>query len=88
MRFNTEFTTGPDGYLLQSIKTGDTTETAVNGDASFAFTYQTVQGFELPSLVTIRPSTTEPWHYALTDCKTVTGATIKLGPPKSGPAQP
>jgi hypothetical protein len=82
MRFATEFTTGPDGFLLGSVKTGDTTDTAINKEATFAFTYQTVQGFQLPSLVTVKPSTSEAWHYALTDCKARHGIIIKTGLPK------
>jgi hypothetical protein len=82
MRFATEFTIGPDGFLLGSVKTGDTTDTAINKEATFDFTYETVQGFQLPSRVTVRPSTSEAWHYALTDCKAMRGTIIKTGLPK------
>ena len=82
MRATTEFSSGPDGFLLSSVKTAPTTDPNTNTEAGFAYTYQTVQGFQLPSLVTITPSTTEPWHYTLTDCKVMTGIMIEVGPPK------
>jgi len=82
MRFTTEFTPGPEGFLLGSVKTGSTNDTSVTLEATFTFAYQTVQGFQLPSLVTVTPATKEAWHYGLTDCKAVKGAAIKVGPPK------
>ena len=44
--------------------------------------YQTVQGFQLPSLVTVTASTSETWYYDLTDCKAMTGITLNVGPPR------
>jgi hypothetical protein len=82
MRASTEFTTGPNGFLLSSVRTGPTTDPAMNNEATFAFTYQTVGGFQLPSMVTVTPATTEAWHYALTDCKAMRGVVIEVGPPK------
>jgi hypothetical protein len=82
IRFTTEFSTGPNGFLLSSVKTGDTTDGAASKDATFTFTYQPVQGFQLPAMVTITPAVPETWHYALTDCKARTGVTIKVGLPK------
>jgi len=81
MRFATEFIGGPSGYVLESVKTGSTSDASAAGEAGFSFTYQTVQGFQLPSLVTVTPSTTEPWHYSLTGCKVVVGFTIHVLPP-------
>lgn len=81
MRFTIEFAAGPSGYLLQSVKTSSTSDPETAGEAGFAYTYQTVQGFELPSAVTVSPSTTEPWHYSLSDCKTVAGIMLKVAPP-------
>ena len=80
MRFTTEFVSGPHGFLLQSVKTGDITGSASQAD--FAYTYQKVQEFQLPSEITVKPSTSEPWHYGLTDCKVVAGAVIEVGLPK------
>jgi hypothetical protein len=81
MRFSTDFTDGPDGFLLDSIKTGSTTDATSAGEARFTFTYQTVQGFQLPSLVAVDPTTKETWHYALTDCKVMKGVVLEVRPP-------
>jgi hypothetical protein len=80
LRFATEFGPGPDGLLLASVKTGSTTGDT-NGEARFAYTYQTMQGFQLPLEVNVSPTTTEPWHYALADCKVVKSITIHVAPP-------
>lgn len=79
MRFTTEFMNGPNGFLLESTKTWPATSTASDGEATFAYTYQTVQGFQLPSLVTVTASTSETWYYDLTDCKAMTGITLNVG---------
>jgi hypothetical protein len=71
MRFSTNFEAGPQGFVLASVKTGQTTNTAVGGDATFAYTYQSVDGIHLPQMVTVTPATTGMWHYGLTDCKVV-----------------
>ncbi|NUQ27242.1 MAG: hypothetical protein HOQ35_01810 [Acidobacteriaceae bacterium] len=83
LRLTTEFSPGPNGFLLSSVATGNTTETAVTRDATFAFAYQQVQGFQLPASVTIKPATPEVWHYTLNDCKATTGITIEIGLPKT-----
>jgi hypothetical protein len=82
MRFTTEFVDGPNGYLLKSIQTGTTTNQNAAGDAIFAYTYQTVQGYQIPSLVTVTGPTPEVWRYALTDCKAISGIIVKVGLPK------
>jgi hypothetical protein len=79
MRFSTEFTDGPDGLLLNSIKTGD--PTGASKDATFAYTYQTVQGFQIPFELTATPAIPETWHYVLTDCKATKGVVINVAPP-------
>lgn len=76
MRFTTDFKTGPDGFLLASVKTGDTTDPATSKVASFAYTYQTVQGFQLPVQVVVTSATSETWHYDLADCKARKGISI------------
>jgi hypothetical protein len=81
-RFTTEFVNGANGFLLESLKTGAATDAASRGDASFAYTYQPVQGVLLPSQLTATQlSTAEAWRYDLTDCKVVKGIVIKVGPP-------
>jgi len=85
IRATTEFTQGPNGFLLSSITTGPTTDPAARGDATFSYTYQTVKGFQLPSLVTMNLSPSEIWRYTLTDCKVTAGVAIQVGPPPSSP---
>lgn len=83
LRFSTEFINGPDGYLLESVKT--TSEIGSNGkwESTFGYAYQTVQGFQLPSVVTVtQEATPEIWRYSLNDCKVVTGIRVEVGPPK------
>lgn len=76
-QFTTGFTSGPAGYLLQSISTESS-----GGRAKFDYTYQTVQGVQLPMDVFISPATTEPWRYSLSDCKVMKGIVVQIGPPK------
>ncbi|MGB9030988.1 MAG: hypothetical protein WCC27_12780 [Acidobacteriaceae bacterium] len=80
MRFESDFISGPSGFVLGSVKTGSTSDPSAAGEAGFSYSYQTVQGVQLPYLVTVTPSTTEPWHYTLTDCKVATGITIHVLP--------
>lgn len=81
MHFSAEFTKGPDGFVLSSIKTGATTEMTAKYDASALFTYQTVQGIQIPASISVIPPTPETWNYALTDCKVDKGIVIHVGPP-------
>jgi len=79
-RFATDFEPGPDGYLLKSVKTGSTSGDT-NGEATFAYSYQPVDGFQLPLEVTVSPSRNEPWHFSLGDCKVISGITVHVAPP-------
>ena len=71
MRFSTDFESGPQGFVLSSVKTGRTPDTTSGSEATFAYTYQTVDGIQIPDLVTVNPATTGKWHYRLADCKAV-----------------
>lgn len=71
MRFSTDFERGPNGFVLTSVTTGQTTDTMSGGDATFAYTYQTVDEIQIPDTVTVTPATTSKWHYRLTDCKVI-----------------
>jgi len=82
LRFATEFSAGTDGFLLSSVRTGSTTDGSTNTDATFAFTYQSVQNFQLPQSVTVTPGSPEKWQYTLTDCKAMKGIYIQTGLPK------
>jgi len=81
-RFATEFVSGPDGLLLGYLKTAGSDK---SGEATFAFAYQRVQGFQLPSSVTVTSSANETWRYTLTGCKVMTGIPIEVGLPISNP---
>jgi hypothetical protein len=81
--FATEFTTGPNGYLIQSVRTGSGTEAGTSWDAIFVYRYQTIQSFQLPAEVAVtQVATGEKWDYSLDDCKAVTGTVINLQAPK------
>lgn len=82
MRFSTEFEPGPQGFVLASVKTGQTTDPATGGEVGFAYTYQTVDGIQIPDMVTVTPATTGKWHYRLTDCKVVKFVKIRVSPPR------
>ncbi len=49
MRFATDFVNGPHGFLLKSVRTGDTSDASSNQVADFSYTYQDIQGFQIPS---------------------------------------
>ncbi len=83
-RFSTEFIKGPHGFLLGSMKTADT-DGPSNQVAEFSYTYQDVDGFQIPFRVTVKPSTSEAWNYELADCKVTKGVTIKVGLPHGSP---
>ena len=83
MRFTTNFVNGPRGFLLKSVKTGDTSDASTGGVADFSYNYQDVEGFQIPATVRVKPSTSEAWNYELTDCKVMKGIVIKVGLPKS-----
>jgi hypothetical protein len=81
--FVTEFTTGPNGYLIQSVKTGSGAEAQTSWEAIFAYRYQNIQGFQLPVEVAVtQVATEEKWEYSLDDCKVVTGTVVNVQAPK------
>jgi hypothetical protein len=77
LRFFTDFITGPQGLVLASVKT----DKAANGEATFAYSYQSVDGIQIPNVVTVTPATTGKWHYGLTHCKVVKFVKVKVLPP-------
>lgn len=81
--FVTEFTAGPDGYLLQSVKTGSGAEASTSWNAIFAYHYQKIQGFQIPVEIAVtQVATEETWDYSLDDCKAVTGTVINVQAPE------
>ncbi len=71
MRFSTDFEAGPQGLVLASVKAGRTAGATESGEATFAYTYQSVDGEQIPDAVTVIPATGSKWQYRLTDCKVV-----------------
>jgi len=71
--FETTFGSGPQGFLLTSLTVGEDGNTAPGHRLIFTYTYQAVDGVELPEHVVInRESHYEVWRYRLSDCKVKT----------------
>jgi len=82
LHFTTSFVSGPNGFLLQSVKTGPGTSDLDKWDATFTYTFQGIQGVQLPGGVTVTQSATgEKWAYSLDDCKAVTGVKLEVRAP-------
>lgn len=80
--FATEFASGPNGYLLQSVKTGAGADGNTPWDAIFAYRYQNVQSFQIPVGVAVtQVASGERWDYSLDDCKAVSGVVVKVQAP-------
>ena len=83
VRFETSFERGPQGFLLTSVRTGDTTDSELDQRATFTYSYEPVQGLHLPTHVTVTPARTEIWQYDLNDCKVVKNISVEALPPAS-----
>ncbi len=67
--FETEFAPGQHGFLLTSWTMGEDGNSKQGHRLIFTYTYQTVDGVELPEHVAvIRESHHEVWRYRLRDC--------------------
>jgi len=67
--FETEFASGQHGFLLTSWIMGENGNSERGHRLIFTYTYQTVDGVELPERVAvIRESHHEVWRYRLRDC--------------------
>jgi len=72
-RFGTSFASGPQGFLLSSISRFEDGDATPGHRLSFAYTYQTVGGVQLPEqVVVVRESHHEVWQYKLTNCSVKT----------------
>jgi hypothetical protein len=81
--FVTEFTSGPNGYLLQSVKTGSGVDAQTSWDAIFAYRYQEIQGFQIPVEVAVtQVATGEKWEYSVDGCKVVSGIVVNVQAPE------
>ena len=68
-RFNTSFSSGPQGFLLDSWTTQEDGNSSPGHRLIFTYTYQTAGGVQLPDYVAInRESHHEVWRYRLRDC--------------------
>jgi hypothetical protein len=67
--FETSFAFGPQGFLLISWTMGEHGNSEPGHRLTFTYTYQTVDGVELPEHVAvIRESHHEVWRYRLSNC--------------------
>jgi hypothetical protein len=82
LRFSTEFINGPNGLLLQSVKTTSPDNPTGQGEATFTYAYQQLDGFSIPSAVTVTPPNREVWKFALTDCRVNKAITVTVAPPR------
>ena len=65
-----KFHSGPHGFLLGSWTMGEDGNFKPGNRLIFTYTYQTVDGFQIPAQVAInRESHHEVWRYTLTGCK-------------------
>ena len=68
-RRETDFRPGPQGFLMTSYRLGEDGDFRPGNRIILAYTYQSVDGFQLPEQVSInRESHHEVWRYKLTDC--------------------
>jgi hypothetical protein len=67
--FMTSFASGPQGFLLTTLTRGEDGKLEPGNRLIYTFTYQTVDGVELPEHVAvIRESHHEVWRYRLNGC--------------------
>jgi len=68
-----EFDPAPQGFVLRSWTMGEDGNFKPGNRLIFTYTYQAVDGFQIPAQMTInRESHHEVWRYSLTDCKVAT----------------
>ena len=71
--FETSFVPGRQGFLLTSWNMGEDGNSEPGHRLIFTYTYQTVNGVELPEHVAVvRESHDEVWRYRLSDCRVKT----------------
>ncbi len=79
IEITTKFVSAPNGLVLAA----SSTDTNHSGVARFTYTYQVVDGFQLPQRVGLTSEQNKmTLNYTLTDCKTQHGIVIHLAPPK------
>jgi hypothetical protein len=82
IRSTTEFSDGPDGYLLKTLKMSTAPETNTTAQNTFAYTFQDIQGVQLPASISVTTAIPESWRFSLSDCKATIGKVINVAPPR------
>ena len=78
IEITTKFVDAPTGLVLAA----SSTNTNHGGVARFSYTYQVVDGFQLPQHVAVASEQNKmTLNYTLTDCKTQHGTVVHLAPP-------
>jgi len=78
IEITTKFVSAPNGVVLAA----SSTDTDHIGVASFTYTYQVVDGFQLPQRVGLTSEQNKmTLNYTLTDCKTQHGIVVHVAPP-------
>jgi hypothetical protein len=79
IEITTTFVDAPNGLVLSA----SSTDTDHAGVARFTYTYQAVDGFQLPQHVVVASEQNKmTLNYTLTDCKTQHGIVVRVAPPK------
>jgi hypothetical protein len=76
LRFATEFTNGPNGYLLQSVKTSSDIKSDSKWESTFGFAYQLFKASSFPPSSQSLEPRRRSWRYSINDCKVVSGITV------------
>ena len=78
IEITTKFVDAPTGLVLAA----SSTDTDHAGVARFSYTYQVVDGFQLPQHVEVASEQNKmALNYTLTDCKTQHGIVVRVAPP-------
>lgn len=72
-----DFISGPNGLLLANSSTNSNHA----GIVKFQYTYQAIDGFQLPDSITLTSPQNLTLRYKLTGCKTQHGIVVKVQPP-------
>jgi hypothetical protein len=72
------FVSGPTGLLL----TESSTNTNHIGTVKYQYSYQTIDGFQIPDAIVLTSPQNVTLRYKLTDCKTQHGIVVKVQPPQ------
>ena len=78
IEITTKFVSAPNGLILAA----SSTDTDHSGVARFTYTYQVVDGFQLPQRVGLTSEQNKmTLNYTLSDCKTQHGTVVRVAPP-------